>query len=222
MPSVTVIARPGKVVADNVVITFHAVTDETHSLTNTITDHPVEEGFNISDHSRPNPDQVTFNAVISNTPIDEGQANEAVRSGGFTFQTTQVAAGAIGATDGFAQGEWLKLRQLRDNGTLVKVVSTLGDYDSMAIESISIPRNAKKYDAVYFTIGFKRVRVVQNKLTRNIKSTDKRVGSKKHAGAKTTSDATQKDIDPARKVWEGGKNLGNKVLSGFGGSVGGG
>lgn len=219
MPSVTVVARPGKVVTDNVVITFHAVMDETHNLSNTITDHPVEEGFNISDHSRPNPDQVTFNAVISNTPLSEGQVTQAVRSGGFTFQTTaDQAAGAIGATDGFAQGEWLKLRALRDNGTLVKVVSTLGDYDSMAIETISIPRNAKKYDAVYFTIGFKKVRVVQNKLTRNIKSTDKRVGKKKHAGAKTTSDATQKDVDPLRKVKDGVKDAGNKVLSGFGGT----
>ncbi len=49
MASITVISRPGKIVADSVTITMHAVMSENHDLSNTITDFPVEEGSNIAD-----------------------------------------------------------------------------------------------------------------------------------------------------------------------------
>jgi len=219
---VTVIQRGGVITADTTTITMHAVVSEQHTLTNTITDHPVETGFNASDHSRPNPDLVTMDCRISNTPLSSGQATEAVKAGAFTIQTTTAAAqaaGAIGATDGYAQGEWAKLRSLRDTGAIVTVATTMGDYDSMAIESLSLPRSAKNYDAIAFSISFKRIRVVQNKLTRGVVSTDKRVGKKKSTGNKTTKDAG-KDIDPLRPVAKVVKDAGNQILKGFGGSAG--
>jgi len=219
---VTVIQRGGVITADTTMITMHAVVSEQHTLTNTITDHPVETGFNASDHSRPNPDLVTMDCRISNTPLSSGQATEAVKAGAFTIQTTTAAAqaaGAIGAVDGYAQGEWAKLRRLRDIGAIVTVATTMGSYDSMAIESISLPRSARNYDAIAFSISFKRIRVVQNKLTRGVVSTDKRVGKKKSTGNKTAKDAGQ-DIDPLRKVANGIKDASNKVLSGFGGAAG--
>src|SRR4051812_17684204 len=98
MASITVVARPGKIQTDQVSIAMHAVPEEGHELSNTITDHPVEEGFNASDHSRPNPDLVNWKATISNTPLSAAQTTQAVKSGQFQFQTTQQrASGAIGA-----------------------------------------------------------------------------------------------------------------------------
>ena len=157
--------------------------------------------------------------LISNTPINDQQATQAIQSGGFTFQTTEAfAAGAIGATDGYAQGEWAKLKKLREDGTIVTVATTLGTYTSMAIMSITAPRNSKLYDAIQFSITFKLVVVVQNKLTRGVQSTDTRVGKKKSAGNKTQKDTTQQDIDPLRQVKDAVVGAGNKVLSGFGGT----
>lgn len=40
-----------------------------HDMNNTVTDHPVETGSNVSDHIRPDPDTVTIEGVISNAPI---------------------------------------------------------------------------------------------------------------------------------------------------------
>lgn len=221
MATLSVIARPGVISTDTVNITMHAVPQETHQLANEITDHPVEEGFNASDHSRPQPDRVTFDARISNTPLSTSQATEAVKSQGFTFQTTTAAAdaaGAIGAVDGYAQGQWEKLKTLRESGAIVKVSTTLGDYNSMAIESISVTRTAKNYDGLAFTISFKLIRVVQNKLTRDVKSNDTRVGKKKSAGNKTPKPAEEKDIDPLRKAANALKDAGNAVIKGVGGA----
>lgn len=222
MASVTVIRRGGKITSDTTVVQMHAVPSEQHTLANTITDHPVEEGFNASDHSRPNPDLVTMDCRISNTPLSSQQATEAVKAGAFTVQTTVAAAqaaGAVGATDGYAQGEWAKLKRLRDVGAIVTVSTTMGDYDSMAIESISLPRTAKNYDGVAFSISFKKIRVVQNKLTRGVVSTDKRVGKKKSTGNKTPKDGAA-DVDPLRPVVKGLKGANNAILRGFGGAGG--
>lgn len=216
MANTTVIARPGQVKTDALVITFDAVVDENHSFTNQITDHPVEEGFNASDHNRPDPDKVSFHIFLSNTPLSISQTTQAVRSGSFTFETTQAqAAGQIGAVDGYARSQWDKLKKIRDDGTLVQVVSTLGNYDSMAIESITVPRNAKTYDGLECTVGFKKIRVVSSALTRTV-TRSPQASKKKAAGNTTAKQAEQKDVDPLRKVVDGVKSA-NKTLAGLGG-----
>lgn len=218
MAAVTVISRPSKISTDSVSITMHATVNETHTLSNAITDHPVESGANISDHSRPEPEVVALECRISNTPLTPGQRAQAVKAGEFTVQSTGGAAvGAIGATEGYAYQQWRKLRDLRDAGTLVTVSTTMGDYTSMAIQSITVPRNAKNYDAVAFSITFKKVRIVQNKLTRSVVAKDPRAQKKKSAGAKTPK-ATD-DIDPLRKEGQVLKQAGNAVLKGFGNAL---
>lgn len=49
-------------------LTFDATIRETHTHTSTVTDHPVETGSNVADHIRPDPDSLTMDAHISNTP----------------------------------------------------------------------------------------------------------------------------------------------------------
>lgn len=217
MATVKVIARPGQIKTTDVVVTFDAVVDENHTFTNQITDFPVETGANISDHNRPEPEKVSFHAFFSDTPLSTQSATQDVTQDGFTFQTTAAfAAGAIGAVDGWARAQWDKLKKLRDDGTLVTVVSTLGNYDSMVIESITVPRNAKTYDGLECTIGFKKIRVVTNELTRVVTTTPA-ASKKKSTGAATPKDATEKDVDPLKK-FNNAASSGVKSISGlFGG-----
>jgi len=49
-------------------ITLDASVRETHTASSTVTDHPVERGSAVSDHIRPDPDTLTMEAWISNTP----------------------------------------------------------------------------------------------------------------------------------------------------------
>lgn len=50
-------------------ITLDASLHEQHTGTATITDHPVETGSNVTDHIRPDPDMLTIEGIVSNTPL---------------------------------------------------------------------------------------------------------------------------------------------------------
>jgi hypothetical protein len=48
---------------------FDVILSESHELTTLVTEHSVEQGSAIVDHVRPNPDKVTLEVFVSNTPI---------------------------------------------------------------------------------------------------------------------------------------------------------
>lgn len=48
---------------------FDCVTEEGQTLTNTVTEHPVEEGANIADHVRNDLEEVKIDVFVTNTPI---------------------------------------------------------------------------------------------------------------------------------------------------------
>lgn len=204
MATVAVITRPGKISVDDTSIVMDAVRTETHDLANTITDHPVEEGDNVSDHSRPEPDRVTMTCILTNTPLSTSDQTQKIRRGEYTISSVGQERGAIG-TEGVAMASWKKLKDLRTKGTLVTVATTLGDYTTMGIVSISVPRAAKNYDGLEFTITFKKVRIVKNKLTQSVKSTDPASQRKKKAGAQATKEA---EVKPGSLVYNGADQLG--------------
>ncbi len=174
------------------VIEIDACLDETHTLENTVTDHPVEEGYNITDHVRPNPDRVTLRCFVSNTPLSAQQVKTAVRENSVDFETTAPET-IVGRGD----DTYKKLARLRAEGDLIEVVTTLRTYgvsstEGMAIESISIPRTRQNYDGLEFTINLKQVRIVQNRSSRQTKAKDKRKRPKKKEGTKPTQPPAKK------------------------------
>lgn len=50
------------------VIDFDIITGEEHNISSTVSEHPVEEGANITDHVRPNLTRVQLKGVASDTP----------------------------------------------------------------------------------------------------------------------------------------------------------
>jgi hypothetical protein len=52
------------------IIDFDVITGEDHQISSTISEHPVEEGANISDHVRPNLTKVTLKGIASDTPVN--------------------------------------------------------------------------------------------------------------------------------------------------------
>jgi hypothetical protein len=61
-------------------VQFDVVESESHDHVLTITDHPVEEGANVSDHAREEPTRLTLEGFVSNVTnraIDEDAADEA-------------------------------------------------------------------------------------------------------------------------------------------------
>lgn len=192
MASLAVIPKPGKLKPENLEsIVMDVVEDENHDLSNTLTDHPVEDGADVTDHIRPEPDVVTQRCFISNTPLSRDQQTRAIKRGDITVTTSAEERGKVGE-DGLALAGWKKLRKLRDEGILVTVSTTLGEYTSMAVKNLSAPRNAQNYDGLEFTIVFRKIKIVRNKLTRNVKSSDPSAQKKAKAGAQTTKEGSGK------------------------------
>lgn len=184
---------------DRDIIEVDACLDESHSLTNTVTDHPVETGSNVSDHSRPNPDEVTLRCFVSNTPITLEQKTRTIKTkSGIKFETTSRSGAKLHADRGRAYEAFTKLKKMRDDGTLVKVATTLKTYEAnanggMAITSLNVSRTSKNYDGLEFTITLKQVRIVKNKQTSDKRRADRRTGQKKKEGSKTTKPTTNQN-----------------------------
>jgi hypothetical protein len=202
------------------VVEVDACIDETHQFSNTLTDHPVEEGFNITDHSRPDPDVVTLRCFVSNTPLNPEQQTRTIRSGSSEFQTTARAGVRLHAADGRGQSEFAKLLKMRNEGQLVKVATTLKTYESndrggMAIQSLNVSRTSKNYDGLEFSVTLKQVRIVKNKSTSDKKRKDTRKGQKKKEGSKVTKDPNSEDTK-AWKFAETGSESNNPLAKSLG------
>jgi hypothetical protein len=195
MAELTLLFRPTPAKIDSLVL--DASITESHVGEVEVTEHPVEKGAAISDHSRPRPDLLTIEGLVSNTPLNLTQAQRAGAAQG----TEQ----AIQGQPGYAEAAYAILRDLRETGKLITVVTALRTYDNMVMVQLTVPRSAKTGEALRFTAQFKQVRVVQNKVTtitvakepkaRGKTSTGKQVGkpteeAKDKSALKGLSDAT--------------------------------
>ena len=79
---------------------------EQHDLQAEATRHPVEEGADVTDHVRENPDTVQIEGVVTNQPIElPGSHVDGATADESGFQLTRDAARATGTTDIRIEGE---------------------------------------------------------------------------------------------------------------------
>lgn len=205
-------------------ITVDSCLDETHSLDNEVTDHEVEEGFNITDHSRPKPDVVTLRCFVTNTPNSLEQMKLAVNEGSSGESTDEIKA-----VPGRGNDIFKKLKKLRDTGELVTLVTTLKTYtatstEGMIVQSISIPRTASTFNGLEFSVTFKQIRIVKNKQTRDTQSKDTRTGQKNKTGSqptKKTDEAPEKEKSIGAAAADSMAGADNSTISAVGRAIGG-
>lgn len=125
-------------------IELDAAVSEEHASESQITDHPVEEGADITDHVRRQPRRLVVNGWFSNHPILKLASENAQGIAGGDPQTR--------AQDAFAE-----LERIKDAGTLVAVRTTLKTYESMIITSLSAPRDARRGSTLDVTIGLREI-----------------------------------------------------------------
>lgn len=128
-------------------VEMDASVSEDHLGDNEVTDFPVEQGANISDHSRPNPQSVTLRCLITGTPFD-------------------LLAIAIPPPLKARRGKdaWVKLHKWRKEGQRVVLITSLNAYGDMVIQSIGTPRTARNADGVEMTIKLRQINTA-NSLT---------------------------------------------------------
>jgi hypothetical protein len=187
MAETSLVYRNGPTKIDE--IELDCAISESHVGEVDITEHPVEEGFNVSDHSRPKPDALTLEGIVSNTPFNQSQRTRVIKVLGDTkFQSNSQADRSQG-TPGYAEAAYTKLRKLRDTGKIISVVTQIRTYSNMVMTSLAIPRDGKTGDALRFTASFKQIRVVKNKATKKVVSKEPKAQPKAKAGKQTANTA---------------------------------
>ena len=102
------------------------------------TDHPVEQGFDVSDHARLKPVTLQITGIISNTPVGAVQSQRVVSlGGGVTF--TSVSAERVGGAVGFAERAAADLRKLLEARQLVTVTTSKRVYTDMMLTELVTP-----------------------------------------------------------------------------------
>jgi hypothetical protein len=127
------------------VIELDATLDVNLSHAMTVTDFPVEDGANISDHAQEQPASVTIRSVVSATPLRV-----------FSFDPI------IG--DSRPRAALEVMLELQQNRELVRIVSDLKTYDNMALTSLAAPRRQDTKNALLFTATFREVRIVSSQI----------------------------------------------------------
>lgn len=192
MADVRLVYRTGKTQIGS--IRFDATLQETHQDSSDITEHPVEGGFNVSDHIRQKPPTLTLTGIISNTPLSSEQAQRVVSAGGGVTVTTKASAAQPEGATGYAQKAYSELRSLAV-GQLVRVVTATRTYENMAIADITVPRDPRTGDALFFQIQLRQVRIVQNKTTRRVTAKETKAQQKQKTGKQLPKeDTTKKSI----------------------------
>lgn len=137
-----------------------------------VTEHPVEQGANISDHIRTKPISLSLEGCQSAAPIG-----------------SQLSEDAQAARPGEAYDFLVKLF-----GRIVTVSTELKDYENMALTRLSAPRDASTGEVLNFTCAFKQVRVVSN-LTVEEPTELKSAKSVKDLGKKPTKPAPEPTVN---------------------------
>lgn len=162
---------------------------ETHTATSTVTKHPVESGSNITDHIRPDPVQLSITGIVSDTPIGAREVQRAIEIGGVSVQIKQQETPT--SPTGFGRAAWSKLDAMRLAAKPVTVLTRDKKYESMAIVSLTVPKEAKTGGALYFTAQFEQVRIVFNRSTRIVVAKAPKSHKKQDTGKQPTAELAQ-------------------------------
>jgi hypothetical protein len=176
---------------------FDATVRDSHESTATITEHPVEEGANISDHIRPGLDRVTLQIVVSNKPVvPPTDHNDGITG---SIRSSDLI-GADGQVLGQAQvllfdeplarvrSVYEELLNLKNTGTAVRVLTSLREYEDMGMLRVSPVREAASGDSLVATVEFQQVRVVSSEVVAAPEPRETRGNLNQERGRENTED----------------------------------
>jgi hypothetical protein len=183
---------------------------EHYQFSNSVTDIPVEDGSNISDHIIEDQDVISVEAFVGNA------AFEVVTKDGNSVSNLQ-------APDRMARirQAYHELKSMAKGKKLVDVVLGLETFTNMAITSFSIDREAETGANLPFTMEFRKLKIAQSdktKINASGKETGDQTSSTANAGKAGTEDP---NLEQAKEEWrfqirKGGPATPAKYLQEFG------
>jgi hypothetical protein len=149
--------KPGKIGVLELDVTVH----ETHEYTNTVTEFPVEKGFNISDHIIRQPEKLIMEGFVTNTPVPRS-VNLGTLLGAYVSTQNRVET-ALEVLLNLA-GLPPSTKNTADIATaalypkVIDIVETgLRQYKNMVITRITIPRDVNTGETLRFTCELRHI-----------------------------------------------------------------
>lgn len=200
---------------------FDAVTNVTHIQKATATEHKVEKGANISDHIRKELDEVSFDAIISNEPVqdmnDHGQSvsseelNYEHAKRPFSFTPGGIIAGVSNLIDdvlgsaarskvnvkryskggNYVSEMHAELVKIQTTGQLCEIITEDRTYDGMALLSVELKKSPETGTAGTFALEWKKIQQVEVKIVTAPKPTEPRGNKPKAKGSQSATPAPE-------------------------------
>jgi hypothetical protein len=159
-------------------IAIDAVVREVHKFAGEVTEHPVEEGADISDHYRPAPRGVQLEGVISDTPLrvpgsHSNDAQQIQRTFDIPTELFALQLGPIpiriagpthqGSVTTFSKpmervkSTWEEFEAIFAQQKIITIVTTLRVYPDMALRELDVERRANSYHFTCFALQIRTV-----------------------------------------------------------------
>jgi hypothetical protein len=123
-----------------IAVTLDATVNEVFTASASVTENPVEDGSNVCDHVREEPDELQIEGIISNTPI--------------------MPMASLYNVPTRAEDAYSALLDLMSARAAITVSTPKGDYEDMVMTSLSRTRNAAAGDAAHVSIKLRKIRKV--------------------------------------------------------------
>jgi len=136
-------------------VNFDATISESHRKSNEVTSHPVEAGIDVSDHIRPQPEEIDINGIVSDTPLVYLPS----------LRATSPIEGDLTRPTERADAAYKEIQRVMDAGQLVTVVTKLREYEDMAITSFAVDRDASTGNVLNATLSLRQVVTVESQVT---------------------------------------------------------
>lgn len=137
------------------VVQFDASISEVHSDSSEVTDHPVEEGSDITDHIRKLPSAIEINGRITNTPIVLLAS---------VFAKSPIVDNLVPSVGTRVFDGYQELLNIQAQGIIVDVITSLRDYENMAITNVQVNRDKDTGNVLDATISLREV-VIANSIS---------------------------------------------------------
>ncbi len=129
-----------------------AALSEDHTFDSDVTEHPVEEGADITDHVRARPIEVSIQGIVSDTPIGRTAFNRGFDPSG------ELQMPVLPSDVAFSN-----LLAIRDAREPITITTSLKTFERMILTSLTVP--ATGGDALEFTARFRQIELVTNRRT---------------------------------------------------------
>lgn len=211
---------------------------ENHNRSAQVTDNEIEDGSEVSDHVKLDPESLTMEGMVSDAPVSVlglgvsegdilGAAKDFINGDKSAFSnladsfTSQFKSKSSASTEDLVKRAnrtpkeaWKYLNELWKNRQPFSIVTSLDRYENMIITNLSAPRTAKNGNSLMFTATLRKISIVKSSVVTiaafktESGATENSASSKSKTGKQSTKEASEKQADNSSLLLKGFKKVG--------------